>query len=79
MNGIQNEMLRVRHNEQTEQKLREARLRQAALESGGLHKWVSLPYGSSNLRLLCKIDESGNLLPKEIERINKVKKSLGIE
>lgn len=32
-----------------------------------------------NLRLLCRIDEKGNLLPKEQERIRKVKQTLGIK
>lgn len=33
----------------------------------------------SNLRLLCRIDEHGKLLPIEQERINKIKKTLGIK
>ncbi len=76
---VQNEISRIRSDEHARHKVEEAMKRQRALESGGLHKWVRLTNGSSNLHLLCKTDKDGNLLPKEIARINKVKKSLGIK
>lgn len=79
MNIVQNEISRIRKDEQEEKKVAEARKRQIALEKGGLHKWVRITKGSSNLHLLCKVDGNGNPLPKELERIRKVRKALGIK
>ena len=42
----------------------------------GLHKWIII---TPRLKLLCRIDEQGNLLPKELDRIKKVKQTLGIK
>ena len=59
--------------------LHEAQKRNHQIEHDGCHKWVRLSKGGNNLRLLCRIDEKGNLLPKEQERIRKVKQTLGIK
>lgn len=58
------------------ERLQEAQLRQIKREHDGLHKWITI---KPNLRLLCRIDEHGKLLPIEQERINKIKKTLGIK
>lgn len=79
MNRIQNEISRIHLDSSTQQKLSEAQKRQHALEHGGLHKYVRIGNGCNNLRLLCRIDEQGNLLPKELDRIRKVKQALGIK
>lgn len=76
MDRIQNEISKLRHEQHLHERLQEARLRQIKREHDGLHKWITI---KPNLRLLCRIDEHGKLLPKEQERINKIKKTLGIK
>ncbi len=76
MNRIQNEVSRAKHQQHLENELHEAQLRQIKKESDGLHKWVVL---NPRLSLLCKTDKKGNLLPKEKERIKRVKKTLNIK
>ena len=53
-----------------------AQLRQIKREHDGLHKWITI---TPRLKLLCRIDERGNLLPEELDRIKKVKQTLGIK
>lgn len=76
MNRIQNEINKVRHEQRMLDQLHEAQLRQIKKESDGLHKWVVI---KRNLSLLCRIDDKGELLPREKERIKRVKKVLGIK
>jgi hypothetical protein len=76
MDRIQNEINKLRHEQHLHKRLQEAQLRQIKREHDGLHKWITI---KPNLRLLCRIDEKGNLLPKEQERIRKVKQTLGIK
>lgn len=76
MNRIQNEISKLRHELHLHERLQEAQLRQIKREHDGLHKWITI---KPNLRLLCRIDEKDNLLPKEQERIRKVKQTLGIK
>ncbi len=76
MDRIQNEISKLRHEQHLHERLQEAKLRQIKLEHDGLHKWITI---TPRLRLLCRIDEQGNLLPKEQERIRKVKQTLGIK
>lgn len=75
MDRIQNEISKLRHEQHLHERLKEAQLRQIKREHDGLHKWITI---KPNLRLLCRIDEKGNLLPKEQKRIRKVKQTLGI-
>lgn len=76
MDRIQNEISKLRHEQRMQEKLQAARLRQIKCEHDGLHKWINI---TPRLRLLCRIDEQGNLLQKEIDRIKKVKQTLGIK
>lgn len=79
MNRVQNEVSKVSHEERQQRLLHEAQKRNHQIEHDGCHKWVRLSKGGNNLRLLCRTDEKGNLLPKEQERIRKVKQALGIK
>lgn len=76
MDRIQNEISKLRHEQHLSEKLQAAQLRQIKREHDGLHKWITI---TPRLRLLCRTDEKGNLLPKEQERIRKVKQTLGIK
>lgn len=76
MDRIQNEISKLRHEQHLSEKLQAAQIRQIKREHDGLHKWITI---KPNLSLLCRTDEKGNLLPKEQERINKIKKTLGIK
>lgn len=76
MDRIQNEISKLRHEQHLHERLQEAQLRQIKREHDGLHKWITI---KPNLSLLCRIDEHGKLLPIEQERINKIKKTLGIK
>ena len=76
MDRIQNEISKLRHEQQLSERLQEAQIRQIKREHDGLHKWITT---TPRLKLLCRIDEQGNLLPKEQERIRKVKQTLGIK
>lgn len=75
MDRIQNEISKLRHEQHLQDKLRAAQLRQFKREHDGLHKWITI---TPRLRLLCGIDEQGNLLPKKLDRIKNVKQALGI-
>lgn len=76
MDRIQNEISKLRHEQHLSEILQAAQIRQIKREHDGLHKWITI---TPRLRLLCRIDEKGNLLSKEQDRIRKVKQSLGIE
>lgn len=76
MDRIQNEISKLRHEQHLHERLQETQIRQIKREHDGLHKRITI---KPNLRLLCRIDEKGNLLPKEQERIRKVKQALGIK
>lgn len=76
MDRIQNEISKLRHEQHLENLLKEAQQRQIKREHDGLHKWITI---TPRLRLLCRIDAQGDLLPKEQERIKKVKQTLGIK
>ncbi len=79
MNRVQNEVSKVSHEEHQQRLIREAQERNRQREHDGRHKWVCLSKGGSNLKKLCQVDENGNLLPKEEERIRNIKKTLGIK
>lgn len=76
MDRIQNEISKLRHEQHLSEKLQDAQLLQIKREHDGLHKWITI---KPNLRLLSRIDEKGNLLPKEQQRIRKVKQTLVIK
>lgn len=76
MDRVQNEISKLRHEPHLQERLQEAQLRQNRREHDGLRKWIII---KPSLRLLCRIDEKGNLLPKELDRIKKVKQTLGIK
>lgn len=73
MDRIQNEISKLRHEQHLHERLQEAQLRQIKREHDGLHKWITI---KATLKRLCRIDENGNLLPQEEERIKKI---LGIK
>lgn len=75
MDRVQNEISKLNHEQRMEGQIREAQLRQIKKEHDGLHKWIDL---TPRLSLLCRIDDKGKLLPKEVERIKNIKKKLGI-
>ena len=79
MNRVQNEVSKVSHEEHQQRLLREAQHRNHQLEHDGRHVWVRLSKGGNNLKQLCQVDENGNLLPQEEERIRNIKKILGIK
>lgn len=76
MDRIQNEISKLRHEQHLHERLQEAQLRQIKREHDGLHKWITI---KPTLKFLCRIDEKGNLLPQEEERIRNIKKILGIK
>lgn len=76
MDRIQNEISKLRHEQHLANLLQDAQLRQIKREHDGLHKWVTI---SPKLQLLCRIDGKGQLLPKEKERIKRVKQTLNIK
>ena len=79
MNRIQNEVSKVSHEEHQQRLLREAQHHNRQIEHDGRHVWVRLSKSGNNLKQLCQVDENGNLLPQEEERINNIKKILGIK
>lgn len=79
MNRVQNEVSKVSHEEHQQRLLREAQHRNRQLEHDGRHVWVCLSKSGNNLKQLCQVDENGNLLPQEEERIRNIKKILGIK
>lgn len=79
MDRIQNEISKLRHEQHLNERLQAAQHRNRQLEHDGRHVWVRLSKGSNNLKQLCQVDENGNLLPQEEERINNIKKILGIK
>lgn len=79
MNRVQNEVSKVSHEEHQQRLLREAQHRNRLLEHDGRHVWVRLSKSGNNLKQLCQVDENGNLLPQEEERIRNIKKTLGIK
>ena len=76
MDRIQNEISKLHHEQHLQEKLQTAQLRQIKREHDGLHRWIAI---TPRLSLLCRIDESGSPLPKEQDRIKKVKRTLGIK
>ena len=75
MNKAQNDVSKVIKEQHLQDKLKASMALNYQREHDGLHKWVKI---KPSLSLLCRIDEHGNLLPKELERIKKVKRTLGI-
>lgn len=78
-NKVQAQVIKAAKEEQQQKLLEEARNRVLQKERDARYKYVQVGYGLTKLKLLCKIDEDGNLLPSEIERINRVKKTLRIK
>lgn len=76
MDRIQNEISKIRHERDLLERLHESQLRQIEREHDGFHKWIVI---TPRLRLLCRVDEKGNLLPREQARIKKVKQTLNIK
>lgn len=76
MDRIQNEINKLRHEQHLHERLQEAQLRQIKREHDGLHKWITI---KPTLKFLCRTDEKGNLLPKEQQRLSKIKQTLGIK
>lgn len=76
MDRIQNEISKLRHEQHLQDKLQAAQFRQIEREHDGFHKWITI---TPRLRLLCRTDEIGIILPKELDRIKKVKQTLGIK
>lgn len=76
MDRIQNEISKLRHEQHLSERLQAAQLRQIKREHDGLHKWITI---KPTLKFLCRIDEKGNLLPKEQQRLSKIKQTLGIK
>lgn len=77
MNRIQNQIRSINEETRAQETLREAMERQSEKEKSGLYKWVSIGK-PRKLRLLCRVDKDGNLAPKEVERIKRVRQTLGI-
>lgn len=79
MNKVQNEISKITHEEHQHRLVKEAMQRNRQLEHDGHHKWVRIGTGVNNLHQLCEVDSQGNLLPKEQQRLSKIKKTLGIK
>lgn len=77
-NRIQNQVANVARERQQQEVLTEVRNRVLEKERDAHYKYVRISNGLSKLTLLCKMDENGNLLPSEVKRINRLKKTLGI-
>jgi len=78
-NRIQNQVANVARERQQQEVLTEVRNRVLEKERDAHYKYVRISNGLSKLTLLCKMDENGNLLPSEVKRINRLKKTLGIK
>ena len=78
-NRVQEQVAKVSREKQQQEVLREARNRVLEKENDARYKYVRISNDVTNLSLLCKMDEEGNLLPSEIKRINRVKKTLKIK
>ena len=63
----------------TKSLIKKARQHYRPLEHVGRHKWVRIGTGVNNLHQLCEVDSQGNLLPKEQQRRNKIKETVGIK
>lgn len=79
MNNILNELAKMCADKLTQQVLETVRAQQFDRENDGLHKYVRIGNGNNKLWLLCQTDKNGKLLPKELARIRKVKKTLNIK
>ena len=79
MNKVQNEISKISHEEQQHLLIKKAMQRNRQLEQDGRHKWVRIGTRVNNLHQLCEVDSQGNLLPKEQQRLNKIKETLGIK
>lgn len=78
MDRIHNLIREIDKEDKSQEALRENMKRQAEKEQSGSYKWVTIGK-LSKLHLLCKIDKDGNLLPKEQEKIKRVKQVLNIK
>ncbi len=78
-NRIQAQVIKAAMEENQQRVLEKARDRILQKEKDALYKYVRISNGVTNLRLLCQMDEQGNLLPSEIIRINRIKKILRIK
>lgn len=67
MNKVQNEISKITHEEHQHRLVKEAMQRNRQLEHDGRHKWVRIGTGVNNL------------LPKEQQRLSKIKTTLGIK
>lgn len=77
MNRIQNLVRSISAENKSQEALGKAIERQQKKEKSGMYKWITIGK-SSKLHLLCRIDKDGKLTPKEVERIKRIKKTLGI-
>ena len=78
MDRIHNLIREIDKENKSQEALREAMKRQFKKEKSGSYKWVIIGK-QSKLHLLCRVDKEGNLLPKEQERIKRVKQVLNIK
>lgn len=76
---IQTEISNAAKERKSMELLQEAMVRQRAKESDNLHRYITIKNGLSNLKIFCKVDEKGSLLPSEERRILQIKKQLGIK
>lgn len=79
MNKVQNEISKISHEEHQHSLTKKAMQHNRQLEQDGRHKWVRIGTGVNNLHQLCEVDSQGNLLPKEQQRLSKIKETLGIK
>lgn len=78
MDRIHNLIREIDKENKSQEALHEAMKRQSKKEKSGSYKWVVIGK-LSKLHLLCRVDKDGNLIPKEIERIKRVKQALNIK
>lgn len=78
MDRIHDLIREIDKENKSQESLREAMKRQSKKEKSGSYKWVVIGK-QSKLHLLCKVDKDGKLIPKELERIKRVKQVLNIK
>lgn len=76
---IQTEIANAAKERKSLELMEQAMQRVRKKESDNKHRYITIPNGLSHLKLLCKVDKEGNILPSERKRISIIKKELGIK
>lgn len=78
MNRIQDQINAAKAETETQKALRETKERQDKKEKSGNYRLITI-CKRTKLKLLCRVDKNGKLLPQEKLRIKGIKQTLGIK